>query len=195
MRIREKFLLSALLVGVLGTVAGLGVFGAFSSTTSSANNQLSAGTVTLADNDSNQALYSASNQKPGDTVTRCIKVTYTGTLGADVKLYTPSSIGSLGQYVDLTITPGTQSSSTFPDCTGFTPDSGGDLFSGTLQQFATSHNSYATGVSDYPAAGSSWATNDAVVYRFTVTLSNATPDSAQGATTGTHTYEWQARSQ
>ena len=195
MRTREKFLLSTLLVGVLGTVASLGVFGAFTSTTSNANNQLSAGTVNLSDNDSNQALYSVSNQKPGDTLTKCIKVTYTGTLGADVKLYTPSTVGALGPYVDLTITPGTQSSSTFPDCTGFTPDSGGALFTGTLQQFATNHNSYANGITDYPGSGSSWATNNSVVYQFTVTLSNSTPDSAQGASTGTHTYEWQARNQ
>ena len=75
---KEKGLLSLLLIGVLGTVAGLGVFGAFSSTTSNPNNEFAAGTVAISDNDSNTAMYNVANQKPGDSVTRCIRVTYTG---------------------------------------------------------------------------------------------------------------------
>jgi predicted ribosomally synthesized peptide with SipW-like signal peptide len=192
---KSKVLLSVLLVGLLGAVAGMGVFSAFSSTTTSPNNTFSAGSVTLTDNDSNAALYSVSNRKPGDTVTSCIKVTYTGTLAADVHIYTLNTINAFGQYIDLTITPGTQSSSTFPSCTGFTPDAGGAIYTGTLLNFGTTKNSYANGVVDYPGAGSSWVTNDAVVYQFTVTMQAATPDTQQGATTGLHDFKWEARNQ
>lgn len=70
-------------------------------------------------------MYSMANAKPGDTVTRCIKVTYTGTLDASVKLYTPSSIGTLGQYVDLKVETGSQTGTPAAgSCTGFTADAG-----------------------------------------------------------------------
>jgi len=197
MKRKEKLLLSFLLVGVLGGLAGLGVFGAFSSTTTNANNSITAGTVVIGDNDANSALYSVTNRKPGDSVTGCIKVTYTGSLGADVHIYTTSTIGTLGQYVDLTITPGTQTGTpAFPSCTGFTADAGGPLFSGTLQSFGSTKTSYATGVVDYPGTvATSWATNDAVVYQVTATLQSGAPDTAQGQTTGSHAFTWEARSQ
>jgi hypothetical protein len=197
MKRKEKFFLTFLLVGVLGGLAGLGVFGAFTSTTSNANNSFAAGTVVIGDNDANAALYTVSNAKPGTTASGCIKVTYTGSLASDVHLYTTSTIGSLGQYVDLTITPGTQTGSpAFPSCTGFTADSGGPLYTGTLQNFATAKNSYANGVVDFPGTtATSWATNDSVVYQFTTTLQSGAPDAAQGLTTGSHAFTWEARNQ
>ncbi len=196
MRRKEKLLLSFLLIGLLGGLAGLGVFSAFSSTTTNSGNDFSTGSVTIGDNDSNQALYSVSGQKPGDPgSTSCIKVTYTGSLDSDVKIYSTGTIGSLGQYVDLTITPGTQASPSFPDCTGFTADGSGDIYSGTLQDFASSHSSYANGLADYPGSSSAWTTNDSVVYRFQVTLQSGAPDSAQGLSVGSHSYTWEARNQ
>ncbi|MSO41910.1 MAG: hypothetical protein EXQ70_08495 [Solirubrobacterales bacterium] len=185
---KEKILLSLLLVGALGSMAAFGVLGAFSSTTSNLNNSFAAGTVVLADNDANSSLYTVSNAKPGDTVTRCIRVTYTGTLGSDARIYTLSPIGALGPYVDLTIQPGTMPGATaFPNCTGFTADPGGALYTGTLQNFGSTRNSYANGVVDFPGATSSWATNDDVVYQVTAQLQASAPDTAQGATTGSHT--------
>jgi hypothetical protein len=195
MKTTTKVLLTALCVGALGSLAAMGVFGAFSSTTTNAGNSITAGTVAIADNDAGAAMYSLSAAKPGESVTKCIKVTYTGSLDSDVRLYTPSSIGSLGQYVELTITPGTQTTSTFPSCTGFTPDSGGAIYSGTLQNFGTTKNSYANGVVDYPGTGTKWATNESVVYQFTATLQSSAPDAAQGLTTGAHTFTWEARNQ
>src|SRR5262249_47178128 len=139
---------------------------------------------------------SVTNAKPGESVTKCIKVTYTGNLDSDVRIFTTSSIGSLGQYVDLTITPGTQSSSTFPSCTGFVADSGGALFTRTPANFGTNKNSYANGVSDYPGTSATkWVANDAVVYQITATLQSGAPDAAQGLTTGAHTFTWEARNQ
>lgn len=196
MKIRTKLLLTVLCVGALGSLAAMGVFGAFSATTTNAGNQITAGTVVIGDNDAGAAMYNVTNAKPGEAVTRCIKVTYTGSLDADVHVYTPSVIGSLGQYVDLTITPGTQASPTFPSCTGFAADSGGAIYTGTLQAFGAGKNSYATGVVDYPGAvATKWVNNDSVVYQISATLQSAAPESAQGLTTGADTFTWEARNQ
>jgi hypothetical protein len=195
MKTTTKVLLTALCVGALGSLAAMGVFGAFSSTTTNAGNTITAGTVAIADNDAGAAMYSLAAAKPGESVSKCIKVTYTGSLDADVRIYTTSTIGSLGQYVDLTITPGTQASPSFPSCTGFTADSGGALYTGTLQNFGSTKNSYANGVADYPGSGTKWATNESVVYQVTATLQSSAPDVAQGLTTGAHTFTWEARNQ
>lgn len=196
MKTTTKVLLTVLCVGSFGSLAAMGVFGAFSATTTNAGNTITAGTVTIGDNDAGAAMYSLTNAKPGESVSKCIKVTYTGSLEADVHLYTTSSIGALGPYVELTITPGTQTSPSFPSCTGFVADSGGALYSGTLAAFATAKNSYANGIVDYPGTSATkWTTNDSVVYQVTATLSSSAPEAAQGATTGAHTFTWEARNQ
>jgi hypothetical protein len=191
-----KVLLTVLCVGALGGLATMGVFGAFSATTTNAGNQITAGTVTLADNDVGAAMYAVTAAEPGDSVTKCIKVTYTGNVNSDVHIYTASTIGSLGQYVDLTITPGTQTTPTFPSCTGFVADSGGAIYTGTLANFGTTKGSYANGVVDNPGAvATKWVANDSVIYQVTATLQAAAPDAAQGLTTGAHTFTWEARNQ
>ncbi len=195
MKMQTKVLLTVLTMSSLGGLSALGVFGAFSSTTSSASNQFASGTVVLGDNDLGASLYNISNAKPGESTSKCIKVTYTGSLDADVHLYTTSTIGTLGQYVELTITPGSQASSSFPSCTGFTPDSGGALYTGTLSAFATAKNSYANGIVDYPGSTTKWQANDSVVYQITVGLQSAAPEAAEGLSTGSHTFTWEARNQ
>ena len=80
MKRRHKLLASALVVGVLGTVAAGGVFGLFSATTQNAGNEISTGSVALSDNDNGSAMFNITNAKPGDSWTRCIKVTYAGSL-------------------------------------------------------------------------------------------------------------------
>ena len=196
MNIRTKVLLTVLCVGALGSLAAMGVFGAFSATTTNAGNTITAGSVTIGDNDAGAAMYSLTNAKPGESVSKCIKVTYTGSLDSDVHIFTTSTIGSLGQYVDLTITPGTQSSSTFPSCTGFVADSGGALYNGTLAAFGTTKNTYANGVVDNPGTSATkWTTSDSVVYQFTATLQSSAPEAAQGLTTNAHTFTWEARNQ
>jgi len=189
----RKVLLSLLTVGAIGSLAGLAVFSAFSATTTNPNNRITAGTVLLADNDSGVAMYDVSAAVPNQVVEKCIKVTYSGSLASDLKLYTGSTIGSLGSYLDLTITPGTQATSTFPDCTAFTPDVGGAIYTGTLSSFGSTHTSYAAGLVDNPGAATSWVQNDAVVYRIRLTVQDN--GSAAGLTTGLHAFTWEARNQ
>ena len=188
----RKALLTLLVLGGVGAAAGAGTFSAFSSTTSNAGNSFAAGTVAIADNDAGSALYNVSNQTPGDSVQRCIQVSYTGSLDASVRLYTASAIGAIGPFVGLTVESGTQATPTFPSCTGFTPET--TLFSGTLAGFASAHSSFATGLADDPGTtATKWINGDSVVYRITATLAN--DNAAQGTTSGAHTFTWEAQNQ
>jgi hypothetical protein len=192
----QKVLVTLLVIGVAGSLAGFGVFSAFSSTTANTGNGFTAGTVSIGDNDGTTAMFNAvTGGKPGLQIDRCIKVTYTGNLDADVKLYLSSgAAGSLSQYVDLTIQPVTFGSApAFPSCTGAVND-GAALYTGTLASFRDTKNSYATGVTDYPGvAGTKWVNNDAVYYKFSYTVQDN--NLAQGLTTNTHDFTWEARNQ
>jgi hypothetical protein len=139
-------------------------------------------------------MYNVSNKKPNDTITQCITVTYTGSLAADVKLYwTPNGSDNLSQYITLSVDKGTATGATFPGCGTFTSQA--NLYTGNLSAFPTT---YVTGYSAYPASQTQWNQNDALVYRFTLTLQDN--NSANGLNTGakttqTHSFTWEARNQ
>ena len=182
---------SILVVGTVGLVAGAGTFAALSSTAGNNGNTFAAGTVVLNDNDTGSAMWSVSNRIPGDTVTTCIRLTYTGTLSADVRLYTLSAVGTVDQYLNLTVEKGSVPGATaFPACTGFNPES--TIYSGTVQGFKNTKTGWATGVGANPGAQTRWNQNDTLAYRFTVTLQNDT--GAQGLTSTT-AFTWEARNQ
>jgi hypothetical protein len=189
----KQILRTLLVVGVVGGLATLGAFSAFTSQADNPNNRVSAGTVTLADNDGGNAAYDFEGAKPGDFEQSCITVSYSGSLNADVKLFTPSTIGDLGPHVNLKVEPGsfTTAPPAYPSCSNFAPD-GAAIFDAALSTFPTS---YAGGVSDYPGSTSAWQSGNSVVYRVTATLSASAPDTAQGDTTGLHTLRWEARNQ
>lgn len=191
MKRREQLLATALVVGAFGASGGYGVFAAFSATTSNSANTISAGTVKLEDNDLGATLYNLANVKPSDPSERCIKVTYNGSLDSDVKLYTQTpSLDGLAKFIDLEITPGTQPGSTFPDCAGFVAD-GGPLYTGTLSGFRDTHNTYATALSAFPAGKTKWTTGDTVVFKVRVNVQDT--DDAQGLSSGSHEFRWEAR--
>ena len=137
-----------------------------------------------------------SNAKPGDFTTRCITVTYSGSLAANVRIYAAVS-GAMGSYVDLTVTRGTNSSA-FPSCTNFTADSTnyigagtGVIYSGTLASFPTSG-----GAGNEPTSGSpaTWNNGDPHSYKFTATFQSSAPAAAQGST-ATADFTWEATNQ
>ena len=189
----QKILRTLVIVGVVGGLSALGAFSAFTSQADNPGNEVTAGTVTLADNDGGTALYNITNAKPGDSSgVKCIRVSYSGSLDADLKLYTPSTIGALGPYVNLKVEAGTQVTPSFPSCTAFVAET--TLFDAALSTFPTTYA--GSTISDYPGTSAiKWVNGDAVVYRVTATLSSSAPDSAQGATTGSHTLRWEARNQ
>lgn len=197
MKKTEKILSSVLVVGALCGATTFGVFGAFSATTQNAGNEISTGTVAFSDNDAGAALYNVTVAKPGSSVSRCIKTTYTGTLPSTVRLRTTTTTpGALAQYIDLKITQGTSTdaNAAFPSCSGFTPaSSGADIFTGTLSAFETTHGSYDTGIATAPAGGTTWAPGSSVVYKIDATLQTTTPESGQGSSSGVHDFVWEAR--
>jgi hypothetical protein len=192
--------MTLVVVGAVGAVAGLGAFSAFTSTTTNSGNSFAAGTVNLTDNDAGGAMYSVTNRKPGQQVQQCIKLTYDGTLPADVKLYTTSTINALGGYIDLTVEKGTATGATFPGCGTFTSEA--TIFTGTLggggvTSFAGTKNSYANGVAAFPGSQTQWNQNDTLVYRFTLTLQddNNANGGATALSTGSHAFTFEARNQ
>ena len=191
MRRLRAVLSTFLVVGAVGLVAGAGTFAAFSATSGNSGNTFAAGTVALSDNDAGSAMWGVTNRIPGDTVTTCIRLSYTGTLAADVKLYSASSVNTVDQYLNISVDKGSMpGGTTFPNCTGFSSES--TIYSGTVQGFKNSNNAYGNGVGAYPGAQTQWNQNDTLVYRFTVTLQNNF--GAQGLTSTT-SFTWEARNQ
>ena len=186
----KKILLTVTLIGAIGGLAGFATFSAFSSTTTNPGNTFDTGSVILGDNDANAAMYNVTNRGPGSSTVRCITVTYTGTMPADVSLYTPSTIDAGGQYIDLTIEAGT-GSPVFSGCTGFVSDA--TIYTGTLSAFGTAHNTYANGVPTYPGVQTEWDQTDSVTYRYTLTVQD--DNNAQNQIISAHDFTWEARNQ
>lgn len=182
----RKLLLTALAVGGTATLAGAGVFAAFTATTDNTGNSIASGTVNIDQNGASGAIFTVLNGGPGSSTQRCIRIRYLGTLGATVKMYRKDAVTN-GALFNLQVERGSGLTGTFPSCTGFTPAA--TLYNGALGSFP---NSYAT-ASD--AKGSAWAQNDAVDYRVTVTVvDDPTPNAHQTSVgTGMHTYTWEAR--
>ncbi|MEH3055000.1 MAG: hypothetical protein PGN13_13530 [Patulibacter minatonensis] len=183
----RKLLLTTLVVGATSTVAGLGVFAAFTATTQNTGNSIDAGTVSIRDNDGTQALYALGAMGPGASTQRCIRVTYDGSLASTVKVYRSNTVTS-GSAFNLQIERGSiPGTPTFPNCTGFTPAA--TIYTGTLGGLPTT---YAAAPD---ARGSAWNTGDTVDYRFTISVvDDPTPN---GHTTPSqssqHAFTWEAQ--
>jgi hypothetical protein len=159
----------------------------FSGTTGNASNSWATGSVSLTDDDSGTALFATGtdgNLTGGQTVTKCIKVTYGGSLtsGIGVKLY-GTATGGLASYLTLTVDQGTGGA--FGNCTGFSVTTAG-IYSGTLSNFASTATNYSSGVGSW-APSSTGAT---MVYRFTMVVSSSS--SAQ-STSATGSFTWEAQ--
>ena len=198
---KRKLLATLAVVGVLGSLAAYGTFSAFSASTSNTGNTFAAGTVTIGDNDGGTApMFNESNQKPGVPVERCIKVTYSGSLPADVKLYMSTTPNGTASHINLKIEKGTTTlEPTFPSCgaAGNFTAQGSALYDGTLSAFATK-NDYASGLAACPGTAcdpalvNSWtSSNNVLVYRFTMSFA----DSGSGAQSGSTDFTWEARNE
>ena len=204
---KTKSALIVFLVGVIASVVGLATWSAYSSTTSNTNNQFQTGSVTLTDNDSGTAMFNMTNARPGDTVSKCITVSYSGSLTSNVRLYGATTAGNgLDQYLDLKVTRGTFSGATPASmaCTNgagsnFVADSatygGGNGAGANGVMFDARMNAYPTtwaaGIVDSPnGTPEAWTNPESHVYRFDVTVSN----DANGANKNhTQTFTWEAQ--
>jgi predicted ribosomally synthesized peptide with SipW-like signal peptide len=194
-RVGLKLLITAVVLGLVGVVGGLGTWSAFSDTTENGSNSFQSGSVTIEDDDDGSAMFSLTGMKPGDpAVTRCIDVTYTGSLDASVRMYGTTGGTGLAQYLNVTVTRG-EKDAAFSGCGDFVADStdyigqgAGVVYSGTLDGFA---DSYAAANAD-PTTGSpeTWTTGEDHAYRFQVSLVD---DNNAQAKTASQTFTWEAR--
>ena len=185
----RKLLLTAVVVGAVGSVAAYGTYSAFTATTTNSGNSIASGTVNVGQHTGATTLYSVTNQKPGDFVSKCVRVSYTGSLTAAVKLYVSAGISG-GTNFNLKVERGSGMTTldNTMSCAGFTASS--TAYDGLLTSFPTS---YAAGI-DGKASGT-WAPTDAVDYKFTITQNDdATANAHTSAvTSGAHTFTWEAR--
>jgi hypothetical protein len=183
-----KLFLTALVVAVGGALAGFGVFAAFSGTTSNPGNTFAAGTVTLTDNDGDVALYpNTASAVPGVNYDRCIRVTYTGTLDSTVKLYT-SAISADGSKVSIQVDKSAIGAQA--DCSDF--GAATNVYATTpLSMFGSSHSSYANGLAVNPGAATKWVQNDAVTFRFRLTIPDLPAN--EGVSVGAFALTWEAQ--
>jgi predicted ribosomally synthesized peptide with SipW-like signal peptide len=188
----HRLLLTVLAVGGLSALVGLGTYSAFTATTTNTGNSITAGSVKIDQHTGATTLYSVSNQKPGDSTTKCVRVTYSGSLTASaVKLYVSAGITNGSQYnLEVDRGSGLTTLDNTMSCAGFSQSS--VAYNGNLGSLGTA---YGTGVDGKASAGT-WATNDSVDYRFIITQNDDTTPNAHTSTmsSGSHTFTWEARS-
>ena len=153
---------------------------AFTDSTDNTGNVVTAGTVSLSDDDSSSAMFDVSGMVPGDEEARCITLSYTGDVAADIKMY-GAGASALDAYLDTTIEVGTGGS--FADCSGFTASD--TIYSGTLAGFLGGHTGWGDGVDVWSPAGAEDRT-----LRVSVTLVD--DNGAQGLS-ATPTFTWEAQ--
>jgi hypothetical protein len=136
----------------------------------------------LNDEDQGSALFNVSALAPGSSVVRCIAVTYTGSLNADIHLYGTVGGNGLARYLDTDIEVGTGGSAS--SCAGFTPTS--SLYSGTLDGFGATHTGYLNGLRGFDGATDPTTRT----YRVSVTLQD---DPAAQSLSGSLDLTWEAQ--
>lgn len=188
---RRKVLASLLVVGALGVVASLGIFGAFSKKVENTGNTFSAGTLELNDfGAASKKIYAVSDALPGDSNSaqdgHCVKIEYVGPGTAEIKIYASTS-GATGLEtdVDITVTPGVGDES---DCSDFDDEEASPLSTGTLAAFTTAHSDWASGL----AAGS-LGSGESTTYKIDAVLGADTDSEAQGKDAGETTFTWEAQ--
>ena len=188
-----KVVAAAVVVGLIGSGALVwqASSAAFTASTDNAGNSWTSGSVTLTDNDFAGANFNETNLKPGSTATKCILVTYNGSVASSVKLYSNVPTGTLGQYLDFDVALGTGSTCASPGTvTQFfgdadaTPDDDGD----TLDNFAALHTNFGDGAGTWTPSTAATARP----YFFTYTLGD--DDDAQSLSATGVRFTWEAQS-
>jgi hypothetical protein len=204
---KTKAVLIMFIVGAIASIAALATWSAFSATTGNAGNDFATGSVSLTDNDSGNVLFNMTGAVPGDTVSKCITVSYAGTLTSNVRLYGATTGGNgLSSYLDLKVTRGSFSGATPASnaCTNgagsnFVADSvtysggngagaNGVLFNARMNLYPTT---WTAGIADNPGGTpEAWTNPEDHVYKLDVTVSN---DPLGANKSHQQTFTWEAQ--
>lgn len=187
--VRGRLAASALAATAGLTISTLAVVqtsrAAFTASTSTAGSNVSAGSVALASDAAASVPFDISNMKPGDTASRCVNVTYGGSLTADVRMYGVVTGSGLAPYLDTMIDVGSGAAGgAAMSCDGFATSS--NLHAGTLAAFGAARSNYANGLTGFASA----ATGALKSYRVTISLRD--DNSAQGKGAGI-VFTWEAQ--
>jgi len=191
---------------ILGMLASGGIVwqasqAAFSKSTSANSNTFSAGSVTITNERTGAVVFaSTSNMVPGATQTKCVAVTYQGSVDAEVRMYasTYDDTGQLAQYLNLTIEEG-DGGEYADDCRSSNPS---NPFTASATGLSNvSAQSAFTGLNakvDYAhAMFGSWTPtgggNETKTYRISYTIPSNVSDNAQGKSLILG-FTWEARS-
>lgn len=176
-------------VAALGVTMGLTLSGAmvwqsteaaFTATTATPTNSWQTGTVLLSD-DATSVAFAVSDLAPGQSGSRCITVTYEGSVvPAEVRLYAADKVDDgLGGHLELEVHEGTGGG--FGDCTGFVAASAVP-YTATVAAFVTD---FATGWGTWAPS----ATGASRTYKITYTVAAS---ATQGSSVGV-AFVWEAR--
>lgn len=185
---RSKLAMIGLPLGLVasGALVWQASYSAFTATTGTPANNWTTGSVNLTDNDSGSALFNATGLRPGAGTSRCITVTYGGSLdltaSGGVKLYFAGVAGNLGQYLTLTVDESAVGSN--PNCSDFGASS--QVVSNTLDNLAAT-NAWSNGLDLWkPTANGQTRT-----YKFTYSVAD---NNAAAGQTVAATFTWEAQS-
>ena len=159
-------------------------YAAFSGSTRNSGNDWSTGSVTLTDDDAGSARFQVASMTPGDSDTKCIKVTANATVPGTVRGYVVNPVLSpqkLEERIMITLKAGTGGD--FSSCTGFVPTET-IIPSAPLSQLAAA-NSYDAGVGGWAVSTGTQSRTYQITWTFDTTgMSQAAVDQLQGSHTG-----------
>ncbi|KAA1427556.1 hypothetical protein [Nocardioides antri] len=166
---------------------------AFTGSTRNSGNNWAAGAVALTDDDNGSARFQVQNMVPGQTDSKCLKVTANASVPGTVKGYAvnpTSSVHGLESRIKIAIQAGTGGG--FGSCDGFTSEE--TLISGvTLGQLATV-DTYEEGIGGWDVTAGTHSRTYRVTWTFDTTgMTQNQIDQLQGAQTGID-MQWELRS-
>lgn len=171
-------------------------YAAFSGSTNNTGNEWSTGQVNLTDDDTGTAMFQVTNLLPGDTQTKCIKVTANASVPSTVKGYTVSptrSAKGLERRIFIDIVSGDGGS--FNNCTGFVADGVTQVENAPLSHLMDNVTNWSTAAGNWQVnAGVPESKTYKITYAFNTTgMDQADIDALQGAKTGVG-IQWEMQS-
>jgi len=191
-------LASPVAVVLAGALIWQSSYAAFSSTTRNSGSNWATGTVALTDDDAGSARFQVANMVPGQTETKCIKVTANTSVPGSVMGYLVNPVTSaqhLEDHILISVNSGTGGS--FGSCTGFVPDSASVVAVPLSTFFAvnTFEAAAATGTPWHVTGGVSGGEHKTyqITWTFDTTgMTQSEQDALQGSRTGADV-QWELR--
>jgi hypothetical protein len=137
---------------------------------------ITAGVVSISDDDRGSALFDLENLTPSEEASRCVTVLYDGTALPAELTFTADASGELASFIDVVVTSGTAGG--FDDCSTFVPTR--VVYNGALNSLAGS---------DPVAVAEFFNTGEQVTFRIQLTLADEA--AAMGRSTSV-TFAWEA---